>query len=202
MKRKGEVKHIELLDEDGSRFIPVSSKNKLKRLYQFLVVVVIIFIFSLFSFTYSEFVSTSHGNPKINVATWKFEINSGSTKLDIDLADTIIPNKFSDTIVIPGTKGKISLEIDFSSTKVATQYNISVDLASTFAPKNLKFYTDEAMTKEFSGFQGKVMLEDINKTIKKSIYWQWDYTLEDETIDWSNKEISLGLVATASQIVS
>ena len=105
-------------------------------------------------------------------------------------------------MVIPGAEGEINLNIDFSTTKVATNYEIKLDPTSTIVPPNLKFYVDETKTQEFSSYIGTIALADIDKPINKKIYWQWSYTTEDETLDWSNKQITLALQAIASQKVS
>lgn len=197
MRKRG---YIEYLDEDGWHLIPNTvevKKNSKKK-----ILLIPLFLMIIFSFTYSSFISSSNSSPKLRIATWNFKINSTTTKLGINLVDTIIDNGFSITKVIPGTKGKIPLNIDFSNTKVATNYVIAIDNANTLVPKNLKFYTDSAMTQEFTGFQGDVLLKNINEPVIKNIYWKWIYTTEDETVDWSNKDIKLGLIATATQKVS
>ena len=202
MGKKGfrkKTEYIDCLDEDGWH-IEKSTPSK-KRSWRWLLCLLL--LIPCISFTYSSYVTEAKGNPNMKVATWKFEINStGSTKLNIDLADTIIANNFSTTTVIPGTKGKIALDIDFSSTKVATEYQILLDKNNTVVPSALKFYSDAAMTVEFTGFQGNILLKDIDKLVQKNIYWQWDYTSVDETNTWTNKEIKLGLVAQAKQKVS
>lgn len=203
MSKKGfrkKAEYIDCLDENGWH---LEKNTPSKKSPWKLICCLLLLVIPCISFTYSSYVTEAKGNPNIKVAPWKFSINStGSTRLGIDLADTLISNNFSTTTVIPGTKGKITLEIDFSSTRVATIYQISLDSNHTFVPSALKFYSDAAMTTEFTGFQGDILLKDIDKPIRKDIYWQWEYTTVDETSTWTNKEIMLGLVAEARQKVS
>lgn len=204
MSKKEKRNYIELLDEDGWHLVPDvscdSSTNKCYFSKKILLFILLSILFvPIFGFTYSSYVSSANTDGEVKVATWKFQINSSTTKLGIDLADTIIENNFSTTEVIPGTEGKIVLEVDFSTTKVATQYQIQLDSSETFVPSHLKFYSDSAMTEEFIGFSGEIPLQDIDQPILKTIYWKWDYTDDDETVEWSNQEITLGLLVIASQ---
>lgn len=207
---KKNIEYIEILTEDGWDYIPdtessANKKRKSKLPIIFLIIVLLLLLVSIpiYQITYSMYKNATQTDPEIKVATWNFKINSnGTSKLDIDLKDTVVANNFSDNMVIPGAEGVINLNIDFSSTKVATNYEIKLDPTSTIVPSNLKFYVDEAKTQEFSAYMGTIALIDIDKPINKKIYWQWSYTTEDETLDWSNKQITLGLQATASQKVS
>lgn len=207
---KKDIEYIEILTEDGWNYIPntESTTNKKRRFKLSIILLIIVLLLLLISIpiyqiTYSMYKNAIQTDPKVKVATWNFKINSnGVSKLDIDLSDTVVANNFSDNMVIPGAEGEINLNIDFSTTKVATNYEIKLDPTSTIVPPNLKFYVDETKTQEFSSYIGTIALADIDKPINKKIYWQWSYTTEDETLDWSNKQITLALQAIASQKVS
>lgn len=152
--------------------------------------------------TYSRYFNKAGGDANIKVATWNFKVNSNTLEnININLADTLVENSYSNTSVIPGTKGIIRLNIDFSGTKVATSYTIAVDKSVTVIPDNLKFYSDSNMTKEFTDFSGNVSLDDIDTIVTKNIYWKWYFTDVDETSDWANKNIVFSLQAEGRQLL-
>lgn len=203
MKKKNNS--IELLTDDGWLVVQkMSTKNKHQKHIHIisLSILAIVLLTCIGGFTYSKFINNSSSQSNLKIATWKFKMNSNrTTNLGIDLTDTITENNFSSNSVIPGTNGVINLNIDFSSTKVATLYNITVNNTDTSVPNNLKFYTDKNMTQAFTSFSGNVSLQDIDTIINKKIYWKWYYT-EDNENEWQNKEIKLVLTATAEQDVN
>ena len=179
----------------------MQKKKQTKRLV-FLAICILMFSLCLvIPISYSKFVSQSTANPDIKVAPWKYKINAtdAAQSIHIDLADTIIENNYSMTDVIPGTKGKIELDIDFTGTKVASDYVVQLDTYNTKLPKNLKLYTDSSMVEEFNGFSGSVLLDDNTQKVTKTIYWEWKYTQEDETAEWANKELQIHLVIDLKQ---
>lgn len=201
-----EDKYIEYLDENGWHLIlndtfKQKQLRKRKRRIKVGIFLVLLCVFSLsFTITYSRYSSGIHGDSSIKVATWDFKINSDYNRnINIDLADTLIENNYSTTKVIPGTKGVIQLNIDFSGSKVATSYSILGDDSVTVVPENLKFYSDSEMTVEFTGFYDNIPLEKINQVVSKNIYWKWEFTDTDETVTWANKNIVLGLKVTGEQ---
>ncbi len=198
--------YIECLDEDGWHLVLDNTfkKKKSKRGKKWKKVCIFflfLYVFSLpFAMTYSKYVSKSNGDPSIKVATWDFKINSDYSKnINIDLADTLVENNYSTTKVIPGTKGVIQLNIDFSGSKVATSYTILKDDSVTVVPENLKFYSDSNMTVEFTGFTGNISLDQIDQAVSKKIYWKWEFTEADETTTWANKNITFGLKVSGKQ---
>lgn len=203
---KKNLKRIELLTEDGWVYVESSPSRirKRKKVKYSLFLVIICFLSFLcmgMSVSYSRFVAGGDSSADIKVAPWKYKINaSTSESVSIDLKDTIINNNYSMSSVIPGTKGAIPIEIDFSGTKVASEYAVMLDRDSMDLPDNLKLYTDSSMTEEFSSFSGKVMLDD-NPKITKTIYWEWKYTLEDETSSWANQNLQVKLSVDLKQIV-
>ena len=149
---------------------------------------------------YAAYMTTRNDTLTAQVAKWSLKVNSKTREsILIELKDTIIQNNYSMTKVIPGTKGKIDIEIDFTDTEVSTTYNIAINSANSSLPDNLKLYTDAEMTNELTSINGIVNLEDINNVITKEIYWKWIFTDTDETADWSNKDITLELVLNTSQ---
>ena len=121
--------------------------------------------------------------------------------IELDLKDTLlIENAFSGTQIIPGTKGKIILQLDFSDVEVASNYTISIDTEQTKIPNNMKLYTDENNQVSFSLYRETVELGEQIK--EREIYWSWEYTTADETEEWMNKEIKIFLNILVEQRVN
>lgn len=151
--------------------------------------------------THSKYISSANSNTEIKVATWDFKLNGiNSNSIDINLKDTISPtNKYSQTEVIPGTDGVIELDIDATNSKVALDYVIS--LTADQVPENLRFYTDNTYTTEYTGEEGFIGLDD-EKQIRHNVYWKWDFIQTDETDDWSNTNIVVTINVNATQRIA
>lgn len=199
--------YIELLTENGYRSLPIRSsqnkirvrKRRLKKRWVFLGVGFILLVLTVpFTYTYSSYISDSSGDPNIKIAPWKYRINaSNDQELVINLADTITDNNYSMTTVIPGTRGAVPLEIDFSDSKVASDYVITLDRSNYVLPDNLKLYADENRTIEFQEISGSVLLDD--PVVTRYIYWEWKYTEVDETAEWTNRELQVGFTIDLKQ---
>lgn len=199
--------YIELLTENGYRSLPIRSsqnkirvrKRRLKKRWVFLGVGFILLVLTVpFTYTYSSYISDSSGDPNIKIAPWKYRINaSNDQELVIDLADTITDNNYSMTTVIPGTRGAIPLVIDFSDSKVASDYVITLDRSNYVLPDNLKLYADEDRTIEFQEISGSVLLDD--PVVTRYIYWEWKYTEVDETAEWTNRDLQVGFTIDLKQ---
>ena len=148
--------------------------------------------------THSKYISSANSSSEIKVATWDFKLNGvNSNSIDINLKDTLsATNKYSQTEVIPGTDGVIELDIDATNSKVALDYVIN--LSADQVPENLKFYTDNTYTTEYTVEEGFIGLED-EKQITHNIYWKWDFIQTDETDDWSNMDIVVTINVNATQ---
>ena len=141
-------------------------------------------------YTFSKYVSTAQLSIKIDIAPFRFKIGQNSDTIELDLKDTLLTgNAFSDTQIIPGAKGKIILQLDFSDVEVASNYTISIDTEQTKMPNNMKLYTDENNQVSFSLYRETVELGEQIK--EREIYWTWEYTTADETQEWMNKEIKI-----------
>lgn len=151
--------------------------------------------------TNAKYISSANSKTEIKVATWDFKINNQTTDtLDVNLKETIDENNiYSTKEVIPGTNGMIPINIDCTNTKVALDYEIKLNAEQV--PTNLKFYTDDTYTTEYQNVSGFIGLDDI-KTKDHNIYWKWDFTEDDETTDWSNKNIVVNIKITASQRIA
>ena len=141
-------------------------------------------------YTFSKYVSIAQLSIKTDIAPFRFKIGQNSDTIELDLKDTLLTgNAFSDTQIIPGTKGKIILQLDFSDVEVASNYTISIDTEQTKMPNNMKLYTDENNQVSFSLYRETVELGEQIK--EREIYWTWEYTTADETQEWMNKEIKI-----------
>lgn len=164
---------------------------KIKRNLKIIIIYyIIIFILLGVAYTFSRYVSTALLSVKTDIAPFRFKIGQSSETIELDLKDTLLTgNAFSETQIIPGTKGKILLQLDFSDVEVATNYIISIDNEQTKIPNNMKLYTDESNQVAFSLYRETVELGE--KIKEREIYWTWEYTTADETEEWMNKEIKI-----------
>ena len=141
-------------------------------------------------YTFSRYVSIAQLSIKTNIAPFRFKVGQNSDTIELDLKDTLLTeNAFSGTQIIPGTKGKIILQLDFSDVEVASNYTISIDTEQTKMPNNMKLYTDENNQVSFSLYRETIELGEQIK--EREIYWTWEYTTADETQEWMNKEIKI-----------
>ena len=141
-------------------------------------------------YTFSRYVSIAQLSIKTNIAPFRFKVGQNSDTIELDLKDTLLTeNAFSGTQIVPGTKGKILLQLDFSDVEVASNYTISIDTEQTKMPSNMKLYTDENNQVSFSLYRETIELGEQIK--EREIYWTWEYTTADETQEWMNKEIKI-----------
>ena len=141
-------------------------------------------------YTFSRYVSIAQLSIKTNIAPFRFKVGQNSDTIELDLKDTLLTeNAFSGTQIIPGTKGKIILQLDFSDVEVASNYTISIDTEQTKMPNNMKLYTDANNQVSFSLYREAIELGE--KIKEREIYWTWEYTTADETQEWMNKEIKI-----------
>ena len=141
-------------------------------------------------YTFSRYVSIAQISINTDIAPFRFKVGQESGTIELDLKDTLLTeNAFSETQIIPGTKGKIILQLDFSDVEVASNYTISIDTEQTKMPNNMKLYTDENNQVSFSLYRETVELGEEIK--EREIYWTWEYTTADETEEWMNKEIKI-----------
>lgn len=172
-------------------------KTKIKLIYLYYVIIIFLFVMGI---TFSKYISTISSETQINASLFSFKVGEASEgeSVEIDLKDTITNSiEGEEKNIIPGSEGKIDLEIDFSDMQVATNYTITVDTDNTSMPSNLKLYTNLACTVEFNGASGTSTLDTEAKT--QTIYWKWKYTTEDETTEWMGKDIKLTLKINVEQ---
>ena len=162
-------------------------KRNLKIIIIYYIIMLILFCAV---YTFSRYVSIAQLSIKTNIAPFRFKVGQNIDTIELDLKDTLLTeNAFSGTQIIPGTKGKIILQLDFSDVEVASNYTISIDTEQTKMPNNMKLYTDENNQVSFSLYRETVELGEQIK--EREIYWSWEYTTADETEEWMNKEIKI-----------
>ena len=146
--------------------------RKKRNLKIIIIYYIIFFTFLCVVYTFSKYVSTAQLSVKTDIAPFRVKIGQNNDTFELDLKDTLLTgNAFSDTQIIPGTKGKILLQLDFSDVEVASNYIISVDNEQTKIPNNMKLYTDESNQVSFSLYRESV---ELGETIKeREIYWTW-----------------------------
>ena len=173
-------------------------KRTLKIIILYYIIMLILFCVV---YTFSKYVSTAQLSIKTNIAPFRFKIGQNSETFELDLKDTLLTgNAFSDTQIVPGTKGKIILQLDFSDVEVASNYTISIDTEKTKIPNNMKLYTDENNQVSFSLYRETVELGEQIK--EREIYWTWEYTTADETQGCMKKEIKIFLNILVEQRVN
>lgn len=188
---KDNKNYIEVLGEEGWYKEKLSldkeiDKNKAFFFKSALILILLLLIIIPFNITtYSKYSSEVNSNDSLRTAKWMFNVNGKTDNVSINLENTI-NNGYRK--VVPGSSGRIDLSIDFSGSEVASKYIINVD--SSVLPSNLKLYTDSNYVEEFKNITSNVGLDNINEVLCTTIYWKWNYTLEDETV-WMDKDISL-----------
>lgn len=172
-----------------------TKNNKKAKLFFLYYAVIVILLIQ--GYTFSKYKSVSTGNAEIDVAKFYFQVENENQQIELNLNDTLTANAYSNDVIVPGTSGTITLNLDFSNIDVATNYRVSLDTENTKIPENLKLYIDQANTIEFSGYTGITEID--STTITRNIYWKWNYTSTDETQEWMAKEIKVSLDITAEQ---
>ena len=168
---------------------------KFKLIVLFSLIFVFYVIFS--NITFSSYKSNSIGNKSVQVASFNYKIESDKmNKLNINLEDTILPNKYNSKKVIPGTYGLINLKLNFNDTDVGVKYKIMFNLDKL--PSNLKLYKDSKYSEELNYIEDEVNLDKLNNKQEINIYWKWIFTEDDES-SYQNKDIELNINTIVSQ---
>lgn len=173
----------------------IYSNLKFKLIVLFALIFIFYVIFS--NITFSSYKSNSIGNKSVQVASFNYKIESDKmNKLNINLEDTILPNKYNSKKVIPGTNGLINLKLNFNDTDVGVKYKIMFNLDKL--PTNLKLYKDSKYSKELNYIEDEVNLDKLNNKQEINIYWKWLFTDDDES-SYQNKNIELNINTIVSQ---
>lgn len=150
---------------------------------------------------------------EINVAKWHFGVeNFGSVQRTDGIGvDKIVAGKLA-----PGTKGKFNVVLDFTGCEVGVDYSVIISNIQN-KPTNLKFYSDEQLTKELTLEEGKYKITNtisqetiaattpLNETV--NIYWQWPYdtdpdSTEDDKTDTAEGESAQKMTFDVSAVAT
>lgn len=124
---------------------------------------------------------------KINIAQFDLEVQDASTpkramlmssskSQKINLNNTVIDDGYGGKLFIPGSKGIITLNLNFAKVETAVNYRIVVDRKNL--PENLKFYVDKECSISIDDFDGNAEVE--TEMVEQKIYWSWEFTESDE----------------------
>ena len=169
-------------------------KRSLKIIFLYYSIAIILLMYGI---TFSQYRNTASGEAKINTSKFSFKITDELSSVNLELSDTLTDNLYSKNKLVPGSRGVLQLEMDFSDIETATRYSISLDTLNSQIPENMKLYTDNTYNVEFSGYTGITELGTDN--VIRNIYWQWNYTTVDETNKWMKNDIKIALNIVAQQ---
>ena len=136
-------------------------------------------------YVWAKYRTAVNGTATGQVAAWSFKVNGSSeTTGNIDLAVTRTDGNthIASGKIAPGTSGQIPITIDARGTETYVEY--VVDIAIANKPRNLKFYSDSAMTQELDVTneirrRGFMNLTDVESTKSETIYWNWPFETGD-----------------------
>ena len=159
---------------------------------------------------------------KINNSEIYSSNNTTSLPFEINLKDTIIANNYSMTKVVPGTKGKIQINLDFSGTEVNAEYAVIIALPGLLqnsVPPNLKFYKDANCTvpypnvienaeyqkylngtSTFTPEYTTALMAEFSEEKVSTIYWKWNFTDDNEN-NYQDNYFLMPALVTARQKV-
>ena len=155
------------------------------------LIVVIMVTSSIGLYAWAKYTSSISGNATAQVAKWSFKLVDGVTETSdvIEFAFTRTDGyeHVAEGRLAPGTFGKFEIGIDAKGTETLLEYIIDVELENK--PTYLKFYRDEAKTKEITvtnnkfSVKGFMSLEDVKEIRTETIYWDWPYENGDDVTD-------------------
>ena len=197
------------------------------------IILILLVVSPVYLISFAKYTSDGKSSTPINIAKWKvaMKINNSETyngydtiynPFEINLKDTIIANNYSMTKVVPGTKGKIQINIDFSGTEVNAEYAVIITLPRSLEnsiPPNLKFYKDANCTVpypnliEYAEYEKYIngtstiapeyqtaLMAEFNEEKVSTIYWKWNFTDDNEN-NYQDKNFLMGALVTARQKV-
>lgn len=170
-----------------------NNKKKSTGTVALIVLLLIITIVALVFATYAwaKYTEKSTGTASANVAKWNVTLDN-TTKDFAGSHTHVVTEK-----IAPGTKGSFNIQIDPGTSEVCIAYQIkltgvSFAGANDSTIKHLKFFSDEAHTKEvkFDGTVNSDLTGTIDLTsdnarpytqspVTETIYWIWPYDFEE-----------------------
>lgn len=197
------------------------------------IILILLVASPVYLISFAKYTSDGNSNTSINIAKWKVAMkinnseiyssnNTTSLPFEINLKDTIIANNYSMTKVVPGTKGKIQINLDFSGTEVNAEYAVIIALPGLLqnsVPPNLKFYKDANCTvpypnvienaeyqkylngtSTFTPEYTTALMTVFNYDKVSTIYWKWNFTDDNEN-NYQDNYFLMPALVTARQKV-
>lgn len=197
------------------------------------IILILLVVSPVYLISFAKYTSDGKSSTPINIAKWKVAMkinnseiysshNTISLPFEINLKDTIIANNYSMTKVVPGTKGKIQINIDFSGTEVNAEYAVIIALPGLLqnsVPPNLKFYKDANCTvpypnvienaeyqkylngtSTFTPEYTTALMAEFNAEKVSTIYWKWNFTDDNEN-NYQDNYFLMPALVTARQKV-
>ena len=197
------------------------------------IILILLVVSPVYLISFAKYTSDGKSNTSVNIAKWKVAMkinnseiysshNTISLPFEINLKDTIIANNYSMTKVVPGTKGKIQINIDFSGTEVNAEYAVIIALPGLLqnsVPPNLKFYKDANCTvpypnlienaeyqkyidgtSTFTPEYQTALMAEFNEEKVSTIYWKWNFTDDNEN-NYQDKFFRINALVAARQKV-
>lgn len=197
------------------------------------IILILLVASPVYLISFAKYTSDGKSNTSVNIAKWKVAMkinnseiyssnNTTSLPFEINLKDTIIANNYSMTKVVPGTKGKIQINLDFSGTEVNAEYAVIIALPGLLqnsVPPNLKFYKDANCTvpypnvienaeyqkylngtSTFTPEYTTALMAEFNAEKVSTIYWKWNFTDDNEN-NYQDNYFLMPALVTARQKV-
>lgn len=214
----------------GKKVNKVNNKQKMKnkesgekKVKQYLIAFLLLLLVFMSGFiiarTYSRYSSNSTGNASAKVATWKVKVNNTNitdtqnfTISDIKWSES---DNIEDGYIAPGRTGTFEIKIDPSDSKVAIDFEVSIDATNNLSAANedIKIKSvqiDNDTVQEESSrhgvYKGSFTLDEVKqnkvKTVKVTIEWEnkESHNTEDTTTGKTKTDaITIPVVVTATQ---
>ena len=197
------------------------------------IILILLVVSPVYLISFAKYTSDGKSSTPINIAKWKVAMkinnseiyssnNTTSLPFEINLKDTIIANNYSMTKVVPGTKGKIQINLDFLGTEVNAEYAVIIALPGLLqnsVPPNLKFYKDANCTvpypnvienaeyqkylngtSTFTPEYTTALMAEFNAEKVSTIYWKWNFTDDNEN-NYQDNYFLMPALVTARQKV-
>lgn len=197
------------------------------------IILILLVVSPVYLISFAKYTSGGESSTSVNIAKWKVAMkinnseiyssnNTISLPFEINLKDTIIANNYSMTKVVPGTKGKIQINLDFSGTEVNAEYAVIIAPSESLqnsVPPNLKFYKDANCTvpypnlienaeyqkyingtSTFTPEYQTALMAQFNAEKVSTIYWKWNFTDDNEN-NYQDKFFLMTALVAARQKV-
>ena len=172
------------------------------------IILILLVASPVYLISFAKYTSDGKSNTSVNIAKWKVAMkinnseiyssnNTTSLPFEINLKDTIIANNYSMTKVVPGTKGKIQINLDFSGTEVNAEYAVIIALPGLLQNSVQKYLNG---TSTFTPEYTTALMAEFNAEKVSTIYWKWNFTDDNEN-NYQDNYFLMPALVTARQKV-